>query len=93
MCCLFSDENLSKSVFPPEIQRAELNCDGSNLTGKPYSNSIRLAKTSNCKEPITPIINPEPILGLKTLAAPSSANCIRAFSRCLDFNGSPALQD
>ena len=55
--------------------------------------SIRLASTSNCKGPTTPTMKPEPIPGLKTLAAPSSANWVRAFSRCLAFRGSKARID
>ena len=90
MCCLFVAANFSTASFGPEIQRAEVNCEGSNRTGRPYSCSIRLASTSNCSAPTTPTMKPDPICGLNTLAAPSSANCISAFSRCLAFIGSPA---
>ena len=44
-------------------------------------------RTSNCNAPTTPTMKPEPKVGLNTLAAPSSANCIRALSRCLAFSG------
>ena len=54
---------------------------------------MRLANTSNCRAPTTPTMKPDPIIGLNTLAAPSSANCIRAFSKCLAFRGSPARTD
>jgi hypothetical protein len=47
-----------------------VNCDGSKRTGRPYSSSIRLASTSNCSAPTTPTMKPEPMVGLKTLAAP-----------------------
>mmetsp|Transcript_184 Transcript_184/g.579 ORF Transcript_184/g.579 Transcript_184/m.579 type:complete len:226 (+) Transcript_184:462-1139(+) len=90
MCCLLASLNLSTAWRSPFTQRAEVNCEPSNRTGRPYSNSIRLASTSNCSAPTTPTINPDPMEGLKTLAAPSSANCISAFSRCLALSGSPA---
>ena len=49
MCCLFSNENLSKSILLPEIQRAELNWDASNRTGKPYSSLFGLLKRQIAK--------------------------------------------
>ena len=93
MCCLLAVMKASTLSLGPWTQRAEVNCDGSNRTGRPYSISIRLPSTSNCRAPTTPTMKPDPKAGLKTLAAPSSANCISAFSRCLAFIGSPARTD
>ena len=61
---------------------------GSKRTGRSYSVRIRSASTSNCSAPTTPTIQSEPTCGLKTCAAPSSANCSSALPRCLARIGS-----
>ena len=93
ICPLFEFENSSISFLEPVSQRADVNCVVSKWTGIPYSISILLAKTSNCKAPTTPTIKPDPIIGLNNFAAPSSANCINAFSKFLPFIGSVDLTD
>ena len=92
MCCLFVDAKASTASLSPCTQRADVNWDASNRTGRPYSISIRLASTSNCNAPTTPTMKPDPKVGLNIFAAPSSANCISAFSRCFALSGSPARQ-
>jgi hypothetical protein len=58
------------SALSPASHRAEVNCDPSNRTGRPYSSSIRLARTSNCNAPTTPTMNPDPKAGFEHLGRP-----------------------
>ena len=74
-------------VLWARTQRAEVNCDGSETHragGIPSSIRLDSTRTQRADDADD---EAEPIIGLNTLAAPSSANCISALSRCLQFIG------